>query len=82
MALPPFGTLVRDARTRLGLRQREVCEAAGLDEPRLSRLEHGKANPTSRELAALVRVLDLDPAAALAAVETAWPAESGVEVAA
>lgn len=70
----PFGSLVRDARVRLALRQRQVCESAGLDEPRLSRLEHGKAIPTSRELAALVRVLGLDAAAALAAVEAQAPA--------
>lgn len=76
-----LGSLVRSAREARGWTQGALAAQVSVSHAQISRIESGGRGADSRTLAALVRVLQLDPAEALAAVETAWPAEAGVEVA-
>lgn len=60
-----FGELVRVARKAKDLHLDDLGELIGRDQPRMSRIEHGKCRPTAREVADLVRVLGLPPDEAL-----------------
>lgn len=48
------------ARKQLGITQLKLQELTGIDQPRLSRLELGKAYPTDKEKAALCEALGVD----------------------
>ena len=66
-----LGSLVREAREARGWTQGALAAQVSISHAQISRIESGERGTDSRTLAALVRVLDLDPAAALAAVEAA-----------
>lgn len=77
-----LGEQVCDARKRLGWSQCELATRVGVSSAQISRIEDGKRSTDAGTLARLVRILGLDPAAALAAVESPSPEPSPVEVAA
>jgi HTH-type transcriptional regulator / antitoxin HipB len=54
-----LGALVRDARRRRGMTQKEVALTAGVDRSWLARLEAGSENPTLTNLLAVVAALGL-----------------------
>jgi transcriptional regulator with XRE-family HTH domain len=67
---------LRELRERLGLSQRELARALDVDESAVSRWEAGERVPreaAAERLAALLRVLEVDPS------ESATPALAGVE---
>lgn len=72
--MPSFGSLVRQAREARGWTQGALAAQVSVSHVQVSRIESGERGAASRTLAALVRVLGLDAAAALAAVEGEWPA--------
>ena len=55
-----LGDAVKRARTRLGLTQSEVAEAANIDVRTVLNIENYKGNPKLEVLFPLVRVLKLD----------------------
>lgn len=61
--------MLRRARARAGLSQRALAERAGVQQPRVSRIESGREQPTLPHLASLVAAcqqtlrLELDPVA-------------------
>jgi len=52
--------LVREARRRAGLTQRELAERAGTTQSAIARLESGRTAPSFESVLALVRLCDLD----------------------
>lgn len=62
----PIGTRLRQARTRLGLSQKELGIKAGIDEfsasPRINQYETGKHEPNYYNVVRLAKVLKLPPA--------------------
>ncbi len=68
--------LVREARRRAGLTQRELAERAGTTQSAVARLESGRTAPSLEHVLALVRACDLDLEVALVEVDDAdlWQA--------
>lgn len=60
MTLQEIGQKVRNRRKLLRLRQRDVAELAGVTLRGLTGLEHGRANPTLKQLAKIADVLGLE----------------------
>ncbi|WP_219884755.1 helix-turn-helix domain-containing protein [Merismopedia glauca] len=58
--LAQFGQCLRNARTKTGLSQEKLAEAANLDRTYISLLERGKRNPSLLCLASLCRALDIN----------------------
>lgn len=56
---PSLGRMLRQARTRRGVGQREAGRLAGLSQGYLSHLEHGTRTPSMAVAEALADVLDL-----------------------
>lgn len=54
-----LGQTVREARTRLGLSQRQLAERAGLSSGMLCLIERGEANPSVQSLIGLAGALDM-----------------------
>lgn len=54
------GRLVREARRRAGLTQRQVAAAAGLSQPTIARIESGVSQPTMRQVSRIVEVCGLE----------------------
>ncbi len=50
------GELVREARKRAGLTQRELAERAGLSQPAIARLESGRTSPSLEQVQRLMRL--------------------------
>jgi transcriptional regulator with XRE-family HTH domain len=55
-----IGEKIRDRRTLLRLRQRDLAELAGVTLRGLTDLENGQANPTINQLAKIAEVLGLE----------------------
>lgn len=55
-----IGTLIRDARTKLGLSQRDLTYATHIGAEVLSAWETGKTMPSVPSLLLVARVLDMD----------------------
>lgn len=68
MDTPRIGTLIRDTRQALGMRQDELASVAGLSTRTLSDIESGKP---SAQMALVLRVLD-----ALGIIVTLTPPEA------
>ena len=54
-AITSAAELVRDARLRAGLTQRELAAKAGVEQPVIARLERAGSNPTLQTLTWIVR---------------------------
>lgn len=54
------GDLVREARRRAGLTQRELAERAGTTQSSIARLERGRTNPSFELVLRLVRACGMD----------------------
>lgn len=52
--------LIREARKRAGLTQRELAERAGTSQPAIARYETGISDPSLETLRRIVRACDLD----------------------
>ena len=57
--LAQFGQCLQNARTKRGLSQEKLAEAANLDRTYISLLERGKRNPSLLCIASLSRALDI-----------------------
>jgi transcriptional regulator with XRE-family HTH domain len=58
--LPRFAVMIRDARRARNLRQIDLAQAAGVQQPAVSAWEAGKAVPTPSSLLALAELLGLE----------------------
>ncbi len=58
---PNVGRLIHAIRLRRGLSQSVVCRRAGIDPSYLSRIEHGKINPTVALVLRISRGLGVSP---------------------
>lgn len=54
------GELVREARRRAALTQRELAERAGSSQPGIARLESGRISPSLEEVQRLIRLCGYD----------------------
>ncbi len=54
------GTLVREARRRAGLTQRELASRAGITQPTVARIEKGISDPGLEMIRRLTRLCGLD----------------------
>jgi transcriptional regulator with XRE-family HTH domain len=52
--------IVREARTRAGLTQRELARRAGKSQSEIARIERGRQDPSMTTLVGLVRAAGLD----------------------
>lgn len=50
------GELVREARKRAGITQRELAERAGVSQPAIARLESGRTGPSLEDVQRLMRL--------------------------
>src|ERR1700675_1183051 len=67
------GDLVREARLRAGLTQRELASRAGTAQPMIARIERGLARPSLERVLKLVRACGFDLEISLAPLdEDAW----------
>ena len=57
-ALQHLGNIIREARSRLGLSQRQLAERAGLSSGMLCLIEKGEANPSVQSLLGLAEALE------------------------
>src|SRR3954463_11847763 len=71
-AVRRLGNKVREARSRLGLSQRQLAERAGLSSGMLCLIERGEANPSVQSLLGLAEGLGL-PLASFFAEPTTEP---------
>jgi transcriptional regulator with XRE-family HTH domain len=72
-----LGAVIRAARERTNLSQRELAERAGTHQPIISKVERGDLTKVGREtFERVVRVVGLDEGAALAEAGWTWPAPS------
>ena len=60
MTTQEVGGKIRESRKRLGLRQRDLAELAGVTLRGLTDLENGRANPTFKQLSKILEVLGLE----------------------
>lgn len=60
MTVQEVGSKIRECRKRLGLRQRDLAEIAGVTLRGLTDLENGRANPTLKQLSKILEVLGLE----------------------
>ncbi len=58
-----LGVRIRHRRTMMGMRLADLAEAVGCSESMLSKIEHGKANPSFKNLHRIARALDLSASA-------------------
>ena len=63
------GHLVREARLRAGLTQREVAERTGLSQPTIARLESGAIQPSFSQVDRLIRACGLELRVGLATAD-------------
>ena len=78
-----LGFQLRDRRTKIGLTQRQLTEATGVDQATIARIEKGEMPLVSRHLAPLAQALGLDiinplgendePVVLRGAIVPAWP---------
>jgi transcriptional regulator with XRE-family HTH domain len=54
------GNLIREARRRAGLTQRELAARAGTTQPVIARIESGRSTPSLERLVRLVRACGFD----------------------
>lgn len=57
----PLGDAVKKARSKLGLTQNQVAEAAGTNSRTVMNIENYKGNPKMKILYPLIRFLKIDP---------------------
>jgi transcriptional regulator with XRE-family HTH domain len=62
-----FGTWLREARDRRGWTLEVLAKSANTSHPTISRLEHGRANPSRKMVLRLAEALGVDPADGLSA---------------
>lgn len=60
MAKKTIGQLVKDAREKAGLSQRELARQSGVPQPNLSRIEADLQEPSISTLRALADALQID----------------------
>ena len=60
MTTREIGGKIRESRKRLGLRQSDLAEIAGVTLRGLTDLENGRANPTLKQLSKILEVLGLE----------------------
>ncbi|GAU09293.1 helix-turn-helix domain-containing protein [Desulfoplanes formicivorans] len=58
-----LGVRIRHRRTMKGMRLADLAEAVGCSESMLSKIEHGKANPSLKSLHRIARALDVSASA-------------------
>ena len=63
------GNLVRVARARAGMSQRELAEAAGVQQSTIARIESGARQPSLPVLARIFAAVDLEPRITLEAYD-------------
>ncbi len=56
-----LGNIIRQARLKLGMTQREVADATGIDARTVLNIENTGGNPQFNVLYPLIRVLKIDP---------------------
>jgi transcriptional regulator with XRE-family HTH domain len=66
-----LGKLLRQHRWRANLIQKELAERIGRTQVWISRVEHGKVQPTAEETRLLAAALSLDPAEKAEVIELA-----------
>jgi transcriptional regulator with XRE-family HTH domain len=72
------GKLVREARVRARLTQRQLAEKAGVSQPTIARIESGAVRPSFDQVHRLVRACGLDLQIAIApADDSDWSAAQG-----
>jgi transcriptional regulator with XRE-family HTH domain len=63
------GNLLRVARARAGMSQRELAEAAGVQQSTIARIESGARQPSLPVLARILAAVDLEPRITLEAYD-------------
>lgn len=53
-----IGENIKRYRNKLRLTQKELAKKVGMDDPRISEIEHGKGNPTLSTLIAIADALE------------------------
>lgn len=71
------GDLVREARRRAGLTQRELAERAGTTQSAIARLERGRSSPSLDTVRRLVRLCGLDLEVMLVEADNSDVAQAG-----
>src|SRR5712671_956513 len=56
----PLGPMLRAARERAGLQQRDLADRTGIQMSRISRIENGRAQPTKEEIMSLLNAIGTD----------------------
>ncbi len=62
---PLLGRLLRDARRRAGVSQRQLAIRTGIAQPSLSRIENGRESPSFERFAACMEALGFEPSVEL-----------------
>jgi transcriptional regulator with XRE-family HTH domain len=70
--LATLSDMIRQARNAKGLSQYQLADTLGVRNIAVSAWETGKNNPSPENMVELIRVLDLDEAAAASAYLEAW----------
>ena len=68
-----YGALVRRARVRRGLTQRQLADLAGIDQPNLSAIETGRRMPSAETFHRLLFACGFELVAAAGDLELALP---------
>jgi transcriptional regulator with XRE-family HTH domain len=61
MDQPVLGTLLRDARRRAGVSQRQLSIRTGIAAPAISRIENGRESPSFERFTAFMTALGFEP---------------------
>ncbi len=62
---PVLGKILRDARHRAGVSQRQLAIRTGIAAPSISRIENGRESPSFERFAACLEALGFEPAVEL-----------------
>ncbi len=60
MAKPTIGSLIKDARDKAGISQRELARLSGVSQPNLSRIEADSQEPSISTLREIAKALGVD----------------------
>lgn len=67
-ARPLLGRILRDARRRTGISQRQLAIRTGIAAPSISRIENGRESPSFERFAACMQALGFEPTVELHAL--------------